>query len=502
MDIQKFKNLSNPSKYAILGLVVLFAGLLVTVNVTLQRQEQRSRAETIWYCTGSTCSTNPDYGGGSNTYYPYYPTATPTPRPIYIYPTATPTPRPATPTPTRTPTPTPTSNLTGTEEDLAIINASGPVYLYHSGFTNDYFYTKVRNDIGIGNYGYSYLGVAFTSCTNTATGAKAIYRQYNPTSNTRLLSVGINQTFVSTGWNVENNGKPIFYSCGTTSPAVPVYELSKQWSNGVSYFYTTSAAENAARPADGWTQQGTKFYVLLAPGATATPAPTTAATPTPTKTPTPTPTSANPTATLTPTNTPIPTSVPTSTPAPTNTPVPGATKFSLNLLLHGLGKGGDSVNPNGSGNFNLVHPQRDATIEVYDSQNQLVMTKQGTVNFDNGAGAFKGVVDMGTALANGVYIIKIKLPQYLRTNVPGIQTIVAGSTNSIPQTTLITGDINGDNTINILDYNILMGCYSDFLPPVSCSAANEVLADLTDDGFVNQFDYNLFLRELTSRGGQ
>ena len=96
----------------------------------------------------------------------------------------------------------------------------------------------------------------------------------------------------------------------------------------------------------------------------------------------------------------------------------------------------------------------------------------------------------------------MKLPEYLRANVPGILTIVAGDTNEVPTTTLITGDINGDNVINILDYNLLMGCYSDFLPPVSCSSQNEILADITDDGEVNQFDYNLFLRELTSRGGQ
>jgi hypothetical protein len=31
---------------------------------------------------------------------------------------------------------------------------------------------------------------------------------------------------------------------------------------------------------------------------------------------------------------------------------------------------------------------------------------------------------------------------------------------------------------------------------------NEVRADLTDDGNVNQFDYNLFIRELTNLGGQ
>jgi len=47
----------------------------------------------------------------------------------------------------------------------------------------------------------------------------------------------------------------------------------------------------------------------------------------------------------------------------------------------------------------------------------------------------------------------------------------------------------------------LMGCYSDFLPPVSCQAVYQAPSDLTDDGNVNQFDYNLFLREISTQPG-
>lgn len=257
----------------------------------------------------------------------------------------------------------------------------------------------------------------------------------------------------------------------------------------------------------------------LAPTATQTPTPTPTKTPTPTltvaptltsaptPTKTPTPTSVAPTATPvptgapTPTNTPTPTAQPTNTPAPTATPVPGATKLAFDLFLHGLGKGGDNVNPNGQGNFDLLHPQRDVTVEMYNSQNQLILSKQGPVTFDSTSGSFKGVIDMGSSVSSGIYIVKVKLDQYLRTSIPGIQTIVSDSTNNMADTSLISGDINGDNALNILDYNILMGCYSDFLPPVSCTDENKELADLTDDGFVNQFDYNLFLRELTNREG-
>ncbi len=186
----------------------------------------------------------------------------------------------------------------------------------------------------------------------------------------------------------------------------------------------------------------------------------------------------------------------------TPTPVSQSTRLSVLLLLQGLGKGGDNANPVSSGNFLLQHPQRIVTLEIYNSQNQLILSKQGTVQFDTSTGAFTGTFDLGTNFITGVYQIKIKIPQYLTTLVSGIQSLTAGAVNQLPKTTLITGDINGDNTVNILDFNILLGCYSDLLPAVNCNSVNKTAADLNDDGNVNQLDYNLYLRELNTKNGQ
>jgi hypothetical protein len=219
-----------------------------------------------------------------------------------------------------------------------------------------------------------------------------------------------------------------------------------------------------------------------------------------------------PTATSVPTvlpkPTPSPTSVvsatpqPTTIPQPTVTPAPGDTIIALNIGLHGIGSGGDSANPTSQGNMSPLRPTRTVTVDVYDTQNQLVTSQQGTVNFDTGSGKFIGTVDLGTSFATGLYTMKVKTDQYLRGLIPGIQTITAGQTTTLPPVTLIAGDINGDNAINIIDYNILIGCYSDLLPATNCNATNNVLSDLNDDGHVNEFDYNLFLRELTNIGGQ
>jgi hypothetical protein len=241
------------------------------------------------------------------------------------------------------------------------------------------------------------------------------------------------------------------------------------------------------------------------------PTPTSLPTPTPTRIPTltpavptvtiglPSPTTLIPTSFPTPTPTPV---LPTVTFAPTATPVPGATNLSLTLALHGVGKGGDSVNPASEGNLAPLHAQRQVSVDIYNNQNQLVVTKTGTINYDTTSGQFSGVVSLGVSFQTGVYSVKVKTDKYLRTVVPGIQTINAGQTAYLPPVALVMGDINADNSINIVDYNILMGCYSDLLEATDCTPSNAILADLTDDGHVNQFDYNLFLRELSSREGQ
>jgi hypothetical protein len=237
-----------------------------------------------------------------------------------------------------------------------------------------------------------------------------------------------------------------------------------------------------------------------------TPTPTRIPTPTPTKVPTPTPTkipTPTPTRAPTPTFTPTPTPRPTSTPIPTATPVPQATKFAFTLFMHGIGHSGDNSNPSAYtlSNQKPVHPQRPVTVQVINASNQLVLTKTGLVNYQATNGNFVGTIDMGTTLTSGSYTVKIKGEQYLNKLIPGIQSITAGVTNTLAQATLVTGDVNNDNKLDILDYNIIVGCYSDFAPAQSCTAAQKLSADLTDDGNVNQFDYNLFLRDLSVQSG-
>lgn len=227
-------------------------------------------------------------------------------------------------------------------------------------------------------------------------------------------------------------------------------------------------------------------------------------TPTVTITPTVQPSiTVSPTPSITRTPTPTATRTPSPTqPVPTATSVSTSTRLNLSMLLHGIGLGGDNVSPGSVGTLNPLRPERVVTVELYDANNQLILSRSGTILFANANGNFTGTVEIGN-VTSGLYIVKVVSPQYLRRTVPGIISISQGQYVILPQVALITGNANNDGLLNLLDYNILLDCYSDLSPARNCAdTTKRTMADLTDDGAVNIYDLNLFLRELSVQTGE
>ena len=213
--------------------------------------------------------------------------------------------------------------------------------------------------------------------------------------------------------------------------------------------------------------------------------------------PTSTP-SATPTLNLTPTATPSP--VPTGTPTPTPLPT---TRLNIDAILHGIGVGGDNANPsaNSLSNKHPMHPTQTASVSLYDSSNILITSASGNIHYSSTSGSFSGLIDVGH-LPTDVYTVKVKTTYHLIRRVEQIISIVQDQTNTIPTVTLVTGDVNNDNELSIMDYNLLMDCYSDYAVPLTtCNASKKTAADINDDGSVNGFDYNLFLREIATQQG-
>lgn len=189
--------------------------------------------------------------------------------------------------------------------------------------------------------------------------------------------------------------------------------------------------------------------------------------------------------------------------SPTATPTPGAMSVGLDILLHAIGNGGDNATTSSSlSNKNPLHPQRAAEVFIYDTNNQQVADKIGTVTYSSASGSFKGTIDLGTTVGTGQYYIKIQSDFHLRKLEPGIVTLTSGIINPLPQVSLVAGDADGDNALTLLDYNLLLGCYSDLLPAKACTPQWQIATDFNDDGKVDGIDYNLFLRELSVQNGE
>lgn len=178
-------------------------------------------------------------------------------------------------------------------------------------------------------------------------------------------------------------------------------------------------------------------------------------------------------------------------------------KADLSVFLHGIGNSGDNVNPNSSlSNKNPLHPIRPVKVELYNSNEVLIATKEAQITYASSSGNFKGSVNLGSINA-GNYLFKIKSGQYLRKTYPGFQTLQNGTDITLPAISLTTGDTNDDNKLNILDYNIIYGCFTGnvLTQPRSCTADQKLMSDLDDNGPVNLYDFNLYIRELSVQYG-
>lgn len=201
------------------------------------------------------------------------------------------------------------------------------------------------------------------------------------------------------------------------------------------------------------------------------------------------------------------TPTPTATPTPSPTPTPSASStasLNLNLLLHGIGSGGDNANPTGNSlsNKNPLTPERKAIVSLFDVNNNLVATAEGKVVYSSESGSFRGIATSSATVLPGKYSIKVNTDYRLTRLVSGIQTIVTGQTFTLPVAELVAGDATKDNRLDIRDYNMLLDCYSDISAAAACDDAKKIATDGNDDGNVNQFDYNLFLREISTQPGE
>lgn len=179
--------------------------------------------------------------------------------------------------------------------------------------------------------------------------------------------------------------------------------------------------------------------------------------------------------------------------------------------LHGIGRGGDNANPNITGTTDPVTPERDLIVEIFDANNEAVASTIGPITFDNATGLFTGEIGIDGP-PSGTYTILLRSPTYLRHRIDFAIPLKEKETNKLPKVSLVTGDVNDDNAINIMDFNILTECIGMNSPEepeedeeeiiAICTEQDQIDSDLDDNGEVNALDLNLYLRELLTRPGR
>lgn len=244
------------------------------------------------------------------------------------------------------------------------------------------------------------------------------------------------------------------------------------------------------------------------------PVPPITKTPTPTRTGTPSPApkpsatgSPSPNPSKKPPVTPTKQAAPTPTRIPTLTPTPEikhiTADLNISVLLDGIGRAGDFVRAD-QANFSNKNPYnetKDFTIDLYDMNDNYITSVFGTADYSLRYGGFQGTLRLDEDIPIlKEYTVRIYATNYLIKKFPETVLMKDGDTIDLPEITLISGDVNDDNELNILDYNLIVYCYGRIIP-YSCFDDAGIIGDLNDDGFVLEQDYNLFLRELPAKEG-
>ena len=201
--------------------------------------------------------------------------------------------------------------------------------------------------------------------------------------------------------------------------------------------------------------------------------------------------------------------------------------LALAIGLDGIGTTGDQVNadwttktntaiingqsvtnPVAGSNQDPKNPTRLVTLYLTSAGSATPITLTGNVTFvpsGTNVGKYTGTIPYGTTVKAGTYTVKVTVDGHLTKLVPGTVTVAnVNTTATVPLVDLVTGDIATPNALAALDYNVLLSCisdsdYRDLDAHAACNAngAYRARADLEDNGVIDKFDYNLFLREFS-----
>jgi hypothetical protein len=187
-----------------------------------------------------------------------------------------------------------------------------------------------------------------------------------------------------------------------------------------------------------------------------------------------------------------------------------ATTLNFFIGLNGIGASGDKRNSQATlSNKTPLTEEREIEVYFDTTEGKHILKTTFPVTYDSQSGLFKGVLLFGHDVASGTYKVTLKTTGYLKQEIPEAVNITQHQEAKIPIPELVAGDLNDDEKLDALDYNVFLDCdYGaiDPLPMTDQQSAfnsapcqnhkNAKNVDLDDNGIVDSKDYNLFLREL------
>lgn len=166
-------------------------------------------------------------------------------------------------------------------------------------------------------------------------------------------------------------------------------------------------------------------------------------------------------------------------------------------------------NNTGGGGQIIISDPCEAFGKCSNNPNLKPIKLTGKMSYDVPTGTYKVKLD-ATNIPNGKYRAVLTIPGFLARETFDYFQMRKGTTITLPDFVLVNGDVNRDNKltapiskkdINILDYNLIASCYTVAPVPTRCSTDMAQKTDLDDDGDNDEFDLNLFLREISVQAG-
>lgn len=191
----------------------------------------------------------------------------------------------------------------------------------------------------------------------------------------------------------------------------------------------------------------------------------------------------------------VPKDVPPETTQP---PVTENIEASISVKLQGIGP-----------NANIQNANRSASIKIFKDDGSLEAadySSSDTLVFQSANGTFTSSSFKLGSLPSGKYQMVIQIEKYLdkqlsHTSGSVVFSVASGQKVSVAAVEMRAGDIapgfRGDNAVNIIDYNALIGCFPG-APAGAC--LNKDYADLNDDGKVDQIDLDILMSNFGDNG--